>query len=67
MTELHPDTLCNLCRIRVAECTLDGEPLCIVGDCADLVLERLVFVGEHPELGRSLPPLELSIRTGVPL
>lgn len=67
MTELHPDTLCNLCRVRVAECTLDGEPLCIVDGCADAVLERLVLVGEHPELARHLAPLEDAIRTGVPL
>lgn len=33
------DTLCNLCRFRLAELVEDNrEPLCI--GCADLILER---------------------------
>lgn len=66
---LRPDTLCNLCRVRLAECELevelgsvDFEPLCIAGGCADRTLERLVFSDEYPEHGGKLVPLRELVR-----
>ena len=50
------DRLCNLCRFRLAECELDGEPLCIA--CADLAVERIVAFELSPEAVRRLPSLE---------
>lgn len=63
---LTPDTLCDVCRVRVAECELEDEPenvpLCIGGGCADAYLERLVLVDEYPELARELAPLRELVR-----
>lgn len=54
------ETLCSLCRHRLAACELDSEPLCL--DCADLVVERWVLTSERPELVTRLPSLVELVR-----
>lgn len=66
---LTPNTLCSLCRCRVAELVVehererDDEPLCIAGGCADLWLERRGLELAEPEIARRLVPLEELVRT----
>lgn len=56
------DTLCSLCRHRVAECVLLAdrerydEPFCL--HCADLWLERQGLLLSAPELAARLAALE---------
>ena len=48
-------TLCMMRCGRTADCSLEGEPLCI--GCADLVFDRLVAVHLNPRMAHQLPPL----------
>lgn len=47
--------LCAMKCMQLAECELDGEPLCIT--CADEALERFALMSVKPELAQKLPAL----------
>lgn len=51
-----PNLMCGYCRDRLAEVLWDNDPACI--RCADMLLDRMVAVGNSPGLREQLPELD---------